>query len=422
MAVLNAKRDTIRSVSFNVHSMPPCRDFTRRLATCSHQLSFSLWTISAHFIAQCDEIYPICSNCKRLESSCSLSTPNSPTDSEIVEKQLNIEDLQLLNDWHMGKKDRFSDHVAEDSFREQRGREIELGFKHPYGRSNIDFLPHCVPRLTGSPVLHIILAISALHMTSCHPQEPKWYPLAISHHSAAIRLARPHIAAPVSAHHEAIFNFSAFNSLFAFAEPVLRPENEGGTPARHDYVGDLLDSFRMARGIRAVIAKDPSILAEKGLTKNPAWSYDVTHIEATLTNRYLQLPKMELLVTENVEDAAQRAATLKALHRLFVNKAVLDESPKDHSSASLIQRWAIESDNEFLTLCDSRHPVALIVLAHYAVLVQMRSNLWFFQRWPRLILREIGAELRDSRWALWIDEPVREVQRLETESEAEVSS
>jgi hypothetical protein len=35
----------------------------------------------------------------------------------------------------MGKNDvKFSDHVEEESFREQRGREIELGFKHPYGK------------------------------------------------------------------------------------------------------------------------------------------------------------------------------------------------------------------------------------------------------------------------------------------------
>jgi len=261
-------------------------------------------------------------------------------------------------------------------------------------------------------------------MTHSHPEEPKWYPLAISHHSAAIRLARPHIAAPVSAHHEAIFNFSAFNSLFSFAEPVLRPENEGGgetTPTpRRDYISDLLDSFKMARGIRAVIAKDPSMLAAKGLTGNPAWSYDVTHIEATLTDRYPSLPKIELLVSEQVEAAEQRTATLKVLRRLFVNMALLEETPKDHSSASLIQRWAIESDNEFLALCDSRHPVALVVLAHYAVLVQMRSNLWFFQRWPRLILQDIGVELGGSRWAPWIEEPVREVQRLES-AEPEVS-
>ena len=44
----------------------------------------------------------------------------------------------------MGKKHtRFSDHIEEESFREQRGREIELGFKHPYGK--LASQAHCLP-------------------------------------------------------------------------------------------------------------------------------------------------------------------------------------------------------------------------------------------------------------------------------------
>lgn len=83
---------------------------------------------------QCDEIYPTCSNCKRLNSCCSLSASESPADSEFVERQLNIEDLQLLHDWHMGDATKFSDHNAEESFRQARGKEIDLGFQHPYGK------------------------------------------------------------------------------------------------------------------------------------------------------------------------------------------------------------------------------------------------------------------------------------------------
>lgn len=63
-----------------------------------------------------------------------MSASESPTDSEVVERQLNIEDLQLLHDWHMGNATRFSDHEAEESFRQARGREIDLGFQHPYGK------------------------------------------------------------------------------------------------------------------------------------------------------------------------------------------------------------------------------------------------------------------------------------------------
>lgn len=34
----------------------------------------------------------------------------------------------------MGNATRFSDHEAEESFRQARGREIDLGFQHPYGK------------------------------------------------------------------------------------------------------------------------------------------------------------------------------------------------------------------------------------------------------------------------------------------------
>ena len=257
-------------------------------------------------------------------------------------------------------------------------------------------------------VLHIILALAALHLTAVHPEEPKWYALAISHHGAAIKLARPHITASSLVHAEAIFNFSGFNSLFSFAEPVLRPS----TSDPSDCIGDLLDSFRMARGIRAIIAKNPQLLADKGLTKNPGWSYDTTLIESTLTETFPQVLELERLVYQHITDADQQDATLKCTRRLFVNMAVLDDSPKDHSSASLIQRWAIEFETPFFALCDARHPIALILLAWYALLCQKRANIWFFQRWPRLLLHAIDKEVQGTEWASFIVRPTQEVERL----------
>lgn len=368
---------------------------------------------------QCDEIYPTCSNCKRLDSICSLGSSESPTDSEVVEKKLNIDDLQLLHDWHMGSDTRFSDHTAEESFRQQRGREIEIGFKHPYGtiypstdtvnlslalvvwsfaRCHADFLT----------VLHIILAIAALHLTSTRPTESKWYSLAVSHNNAAIRLVRPHVASSDPAHGEALFNFSGFNSLFSFAEPVLRPNDS----SPRDYIGDLLDSFQMARGIRAIIAKDPEILAREGLINNPAWSYNTTDIESVLTETYPQMVELQTAINQHIRDADQRDATLRSTRTLFINMAVLDNSPKDHSSASLIQRWAIEAEEPFFTLCEDRHPIALVLLAWYALLCQKRANIWFFRRWPRLLLCDVENQLQGTEWAQWIVEPKAEVERL----------
>ena len=257
-------------------------------------------------------------------------------------------------------------------------------------------------------VLHIILALAALHLTAKTPEDSKWYALAISHHGAAIKLARPHITASSSLHAEAIFNFSGFNSLFSFAEPVLRPSTSDAS----DYIGDLLDSFRMARGIRAIIAKNPQLLADKGLTNNPAWSYDTTLIESTLTQTYPQVLELERLVYQHITDSDQQDATVKSTRGLFINMAVLDDSPKDHSSASLIQRWPIEIDTPFFTLCESRHPIALVLLSWYALLCQKRANIWFFQRWPRLLLLAIDRELQGTEWASIIVSPTQEVERL----------
>jgi hypothetical protein len=254
----------------------------------------------------------------------------------------------------------------------------------------------------------MILAIAALHVTSLHPTEPKWYALAISHHGAAIQLARPHIAASSPVHGEAIFNFSGLNSLFSFAEPVLRPS----TSDLRDYIGDLVDSFRMARGIRAVIAKNPRLLADRGLTNNPNWAYDTTIVESTLTKTFPRVLELENMISQHIKDVDQQVAACKSVRSLFINMAVLDCSSKDHSSASLIQRWAIGFDAPFFTLCDARHPIALILLAWYALLCQKRANIWFFQRWPRLLLHDIDKELQGTGWTQWISEPYQEVERL----------
>lgn len=168
----------------------------------------------------------------------------------------------------------------------------------------------------------------------------------------------------------------------------------------------------MARGIRAIIAKNPQLLADKGLTNNPAWSYDTTLIESTLTETYPQVLELERLVYQHITDPDQQDATVKSIRMLFINMAVLDDSPKDHSSASLIQRWPIEFDTPFFALCESRHPITLILLAWYALLCQKRANIWFFQRWPRVILQAIDSDTQGTEWAPFVVEPTQEVERL----------
>lgn len=152
-------------------------------------------------LPQCDEVYPICAHCQRLKLPCSLGAPELSPDPTPAEKQLNLNDLQLLHSWCKGGGDKFCDHKKDDTLKPST--EIEVDFTHPY-------------------VLHVILSLAALHHCTTSADKAKWYALAISHHGAAIRIAWPHIAAQGDSHSDAVFIFSGFNALFAFGEPSVR--------------------------------------------------------------------------------------------------------------------------------------------------------------------------------------------------------
>jgi hypothetical protein len=225
-------------------------------------------------------------------------------------------------------------------------------------------------------VLHIILAFSALYLTSTCPNEPKWYTLATSHQYSAIRLPRPYIASTISTHSEPLFIFSGFNSLFSFTEPTLRP-NGCKTATPRDHIGELVDSFRIIRGIRVAIANNSGILLEKSLINTAAWAYDKLSVVASLDKRFPQMQVLQSLVTRNIEDESQRAAAHKVVRALFVNMGVLDDIPSDDSTASIIYRWVIAFDKEFLETCDACRPVVLVILSFFAVLMNKCTKFWF---------------------------------------------
>ena len=160
----------------------------------------------------------------------------------------------------------------------------------------------------------------------------------------------------------------------------------------------------MCRRVSAVMSEVMSTLKMTAQVESPAWAYDEESVLPTLGTRYPQLPELERLITDGLRAEYQTSA-LDATKRLFVGMAILDTTPLDHSSASLIQRWPIHVSDAFLELCLARHPIALIVLAYFAVFISKRTNMWFNERWPCLIIDSIDSALRGSQWEQFIEWP-----------------
>jgi hypothetical protein len=61
--------------------------------------------------------------------------------------------------------------------------------------------------------------------------------------------------------------------------------------------------------------------------------------------------------------------------------------------------WSFQIPAEFLELLEARRPFALVILAHYAVILHHLKSSWWMGDWGNRILQEIGNILEPESTA-----------------------
>ncbi|KAI9685638.1 MAG: hypothetical protein M1820_010766 [Bogoriella megaspora] len=311
---------------------------------------------NSYSLSQCDELRPTCGHCRRLGDECSFDAlAPDPLSGASNEQLFTIDDMRLL---HKCLQDEplFGDQDAAAARQDQNSL-MQLAFAHPY-------------------VLHTKLSLTALDLFHHDPANVKYYRQASAHNLAALRYARPNISRGSKEHSEAIWTFSALTSLYAFVEPPLRLlSSEYASTV--DPIQDLLNAFWMGRGINTVMALNEEHLKKAGKPDHSKWPDDRVLVRNTVESEYVQLGQLKELVSRccNPNEAS---ILHKALQDLFETIALLDKKPLNDSSARLIQTWPMHLDASILAMMEARNPLALVVVAHYAVMVNQRRNIWFF--------------------------------------------
>jgi hypothetical protein len=258
-------------------------------------------------------------------------------------------------------------------------------------------------------LMHSTLALAALHLYSETPHRLELLARAASHQHAALSLVRPHIVDSTPEHSQAILNFAAITSIFALAEPAYDPRGLG--PVR-DPVDELLNSFHLGRGIKTILAQRWDELKDEQSVSKVAVLTDHTVLKATLDETYPAYPILRDVVTRLCGSEEEAASCLQAAENVFYYMAILETHPLDNPGPMYIQMWPIHVDTLFLDMLAERHPVSLVVLAHYAVLVRMRSNTWWLERWPLAIIQHVSA-LLDPALIVHVDWPHRRITQLD---------
>jgi hypothetical protein len=364
------------------------------------------------------------------------ATPTSPDDAVDTQAQapLQLVHLELLHNYSTLTSLTLSgDPVLRNVWRLNAPRE---GFKHNF-------------------VLRSIFAVSALHMAMfTTDSEIKQQHLQRAHteHSIALRETAAALRQASTGNCSALFISAILTFLYAWACPrqpgdILLVTTSSSSSSSSTSTSKAADWVFLFRGIRTITEAWPvelmqgpfgsmmrlgrdNIFSEDGkatLVATPAW-------QATAEHAQLSYLRRTVMRAASVQDAPIYGKYIDALERGFAytyrsmgavqpqgqgQGATTPSTPSSegsspasavagHALTSSVYYWLYCMEDDFLDLIVQRQPLALVVFAHFVVLLRVLSSCWWMQGWTTHLMQEIWG-LLDEDHRLWICWPIEEL-------------
>lgn len=137
---------------------------------------------------------------------------------------------------------------------------------------------------------------------------------------------------------------------------------------------------------------------------------DYSALKATLDDTYPAFPALREIVPRYCE-GEEGTSCLMAAEEMFYYMAILKTYPQENS-AMYVRMWLVHLHTPFVDMLARKHSISLIVLAHYAALMKLRSNTWWLCRWPSAVVQHVTAIL-DPALAVQPDWPRRKLLQLD---------
>lgn len=243
-----------------------------------------------------------------------------------------------------------------------------------------------------------MLALTSLHMAYLHPTEAKEYEKRAAHHqSLALPLFRSALTNVTESSSHALYACGHLVIKYSFASPQSRRNlifsPAVGTPS--EFIGLLRGAFTMHGYAETWLSNGPlGFCLEKPLDENPDFSQNPD-------DSYLaQL--LYLLLADSSEDSNLCCAALNSLRRLLAMAATPGQTV---TIKTLTYSWPVQVPQKYITLISERKPKALIVLAHYCVMLKMLDSFWFMEGCAARILEQCRQNL-ESQWHRYIEWPL----------------
>ncbi|KAJ5427658.1 hypothetical protein N7491_008100 [Penicillium cf. griseofulvum] len=359
---------------------PSCTNCAKRHAECEYGSSTSLLWANESDSGQAGDPVPA------LRSSLS-STPGRGTgdplgilgqlgndnSTTLVGSSLNLQDLELMIQWCNTTFHTLSRNESTDPI--WRNIVPEEALSHPF-------------------LMHGILALSALHLARTGPDPTRrasYLNRAVGHQNQALALFRELLGDVNESNAKAMFAFAGIVVIYTFAFPH--------TPDVQDpwsCVDDLYQVLVLTRGVQQVIHAPRDFTGFlRGSSFGPILQVEEVQVP---------IPEHAAAMLKQLREANQVCGSRDANHELQVYEGaianleeMLNWCYSGIRATTIAGRWAIRLKPRFMELLRERDPLALVMLAHYGVLLHYLEHRWCFEEWCIRVSKAVWAIL-DDRW------------------------
>jgi hypothetical protein len=252
-------------------------------------------------------------------------------------------------------------------------------------------------------LMHSFMALSALHLYSKDISRSEVFDRACYLQGIAIQHVQPVIANLRQEDSMAALLFSSNTSAFGLAEYMLNPHHDDTDP-----IDKIIECFQLSRGIKIVVSPYWPYLTKTWLKTffrtDPEDAAHENQIRATLSSEYPTYSMVRSLAFGQ-EDAERRKCCLETIEGVFTSIGALSKHPEDYpTSGYLVNQWIVTLPPVFKDMLVERRPIALIILAYWAVLSSINPRPWHLRGLPEVLIARVETILGDE-WAEFLRWP-----------------
>lgn len=256
------------------------------------------------------------------------------------------------------------------------------------------------------PILHLILALSALHMGYEQPKERQRYTEeADNHFSFGVRSVTSVISQLNAENCQKIYMSACLICFIYFGR--------GPRPGEYLIFSDNgpAEWGVLMHGVKLTVSSHhekvfSGLLAPTG----EKLEFELTPVmRIELHEHIVHLQAVQRLIEESVLDVIERDLHISAIGDLF---EVLDQLYERVSGGKtgvslmdLLVGWLYRRPEEYVHRFERKEPRAMIVLAYWTVLLKYMESTWFMEGWTAHVLSGIEASLHGD-FRPWIEWPV----------------